>query len=131
MKLIRYGELNKENTGVAIDGTLYDTSAFGEEYNEQFFETDGLSRLKDFVELNKERLERIPENSRLGSPFARPSKIVCTGLNYADHAEEMGKPIPTEPIIFMKSTTALIGPNDDIIIPKIQRKQTGKWSWLL
>jgi 2-keto-4-pentenoate hydratase/2-oxohepta-3-ene-1,7-dioic acid hydratase in catechol pathway len=122
MKLIRYGELNKEKTGVAIDGDFYDTSAFGEDYNEHFFSTNGLYRLHEFVEKNKGKLNRIPENSRLGSPFARPSKIVCTGLNYADHAEEMGKEIPTEPIIFMKSTTALIGPNDDIIIPKNSEK---------
>ncbi|AKD04085.1 fumarylacetoacetate hydrolase family protein [Pontibacter korlensis] len=122
MKLIRYGELNREKPAIVIDGAFYDTSALGEDYNERFFETDGLSRLKAFVELNKEKLERIPENSRLGSPVARPSKIVCTGLNYADHAEEMEKPIPTEPIIFMKSTTALMGPNDDIIIPRNSEK---------
>lgn len=122
MKLIRYRELNKEKTGVVINDSLYDTSAFGEDYNERFFETGGLSRLRDFVEANRGKLERIPENSRLGSPVARPSKIVCTGLNYADHAEEMGKEIPREPIIFMKSTSALMGPNDDIIIPRNSEK---------
>ncbi|GAB3528640.1 fumarylacetoacetate hydrolase family protein [Pontibacter brevis] len=122
MKLIRYGEPNKEKTGVVIDNTFYDTSAFGEDYNEQFFETDGLARLQEFVDFNKGKLERIPENSRLGSPVARPSKILCTGLNYADHAKEMKKEIPTEPILFMKSTTALVGPNDDIIIPRNSEK---------
>lgn len=122
MKLIRYGERNKEKTGVVINGSLYDTSAFGEDYNEQFFETGGLSRLKDFVEANRGKVERIPENSRLGSPIARPSKIVCTGLNYADHAEEMGKELPKEPIIFMKATSALMGPHDDIIIPRNSEK---------
>ena len=122
MKLIRYGEPNKEKTGVIIDEAYYDTSSFGEDYNEQFFETDGLTRLQEFVEFNEGKLERIPENSRLGSPIARPSKIVCIGLNYADHAAETGAKIPEEPILFMKSTTAVVGPNDDIIMPKNSEK---------
>lgn len=126
--MIRYGELNKEKTGIVIDGIWYDTSAFGEDYNKQFFESDGPARLMEFVQTNKGKLEHIPENSRLGSPFARPSKIVCTGLNFADHAEEMKNPIPTEPIIFMKSTTALWDLTTTSSYPEIPRRQTGKWS---
>ncbi|MHA6247136.1 fumarylacetoacetate hydrolase family protein [Pontibacter sp. CAU 1760] len=122
MKLIRFGEPDKEKTGIMLDDAYYDTSAFGEDYNEQFFQTDGLSRLQEFVENNKGKLNRIPEGSRLGSPVARPSKIVCIGLNYADHAKETGAKLPEEPIIFMKSTTAVVGPNDDIIIPKNSEK---------
>jgi 2,4-diketo-3-deoxy-L-fuconate hydrolase len=118
MKLIRYGELNKEKTGVVLDDKYYDTSAFGEDYNEAFFENDGLNRLKAFVDANQASLQPIPEGSRLGSPVARPSKILCIGLNYADHAKETGAAIPPEPILFMKSTTALVGPFDDIVIPK-------------
>src|SRR5476651_1561068 len=118
MKLIRYGELNQEKTGVELDGKYFDTSALGEDYNERFFETGGLERLKAFLDKNAGALKEIPAGSRLGSPIARPSKIVCIGLNYADHARETGAAIPPEPIIFMKSTTALVGPNDDIIIPK-------------
>jgi 2,4-diketo-3-deoxy-L-fuconate hydrolase len=118
MKLIRYGEINKEKTGVVLDGKYYDTSAFGEDYNEQFFETDGLTRLKAFLDANGSSLKPIPAGARLGSPVARPSKIVCIGLNYADHAKETGAAIPPEPIIFMKSTTALAGPFDEIEIPK-------------
>ncbi len=118
MKLIRYGEANKEKTGVAIDDILYDTSAFGEDYNEQFFQTDGLSRLQEFVDLNQGKLEQVPAGSRLGSPVARPSKIVCIGLNYADHARETNATVPAEPVIFMKSTSSLVGPNDSIMIPK-------------
>ena len=64
----------------------------------------------------------IPSDVRLGSPLARPSKLVCIGLNYRDHAEETGAKIPTEPVIFMKSTTAIIGPNDDILIPRNSKK---------
>lgn len=118
MKLIRYGELNQEKTGVELDGKYFDTSALGEDYNERFFESGGLERLKSFLDKNAGSLKEIPAGSRLGSPIARPSKIVCIGLNYADHARETGAAIPPEPIIFMKSTTALVGPNDDIIIPK-------------
>ena len=118
MKLIRYGELNREKTGVMLDDVAYDTSAFGEDYNERFFETDGLARLQAFLNENEGKLERIPESSRLGSPIARPSKIVCIGLNYADHARETNAKIPSEPVIFMKSTTALVGPFDDVVIPR-------------
>ncbi|TWR24913.1 fumarylacetoacetate hydrolase family protein [Mucilaginibacter achroorhodeus] len=118
MKLIRYGEAGKEKTGIILNDKKYDTSGFGEDYNEQFFETDGLARLQKYVEENKSGLQEIAENERLGSPIARPSKIICIGLNYKDHAEETNAPLPKEPIIFFKSTTALVGPDDDIIIPK-------------
>ncbi|WP_374949212.1 fumarylacetoacetate hydrolase family protein [Mucilaginibacter sp.] len=118
MKLIRYGAAGKEKTGVIIGDTKFDTSAFGEDYNEQFFESDGLTRLQQFLKENEGKLNPIADSERLGSPVARPSKIVCIGLNYRDHAEEMGAPIPPEPVIFLKSTTALVGPNDDITIPK-------------
>lgn len=118
MKLIRYGEMNKEKPGVIIDGIHYDVSALGEDFNEPFFETGGLDRLKAFLDENKGKLERIPAGVRLGPPVARPSKIVCIGLNYADHAKESNATPPKEPVIFMKSTTSLAGPNDDIVIPR-------------
>lgn len=116
MKLIRYGELGKEKTGIVINNKKYDTSAFGEDYNETFFENDGLARLDSFVKGNT--LFEIDEHVRLGSPLARPSKIVCIGLNYIDHAKETNAAPPTEPVIFLKSTTAIVGPNDNITIPK-------------
>ena len=118
MKLIRHGELNKEKTGIIINDVYHDTSAFGEDYNEQFFESGGMARLKVFVDKNKASLKELPAGTRLGSPIARPSKIVCIGLNYADHAKETGATPPPEPVIFLKSTTALAGPYDDIVIPK-------------
>jgi 2-keto-4-pentenoate hydratase/2-oxohepta-3-ene-1,7-dioic acid hydratase in catechol pathway len=122
MKLIRFGEINKEKTGIIIDDEYYDTSSFGEDYNEQFFETDGLKRLQDFLESTKEKLPKLPKDIRLGSPVARPSKIICIGLNYADHAKETKANIPSEPIIFFKSTTALCGPYDNVVIPKNSTK---------
>ena len=117
MKLIRFGEAGKEKTGVIIDDKRYDTSAFGEDYNEQFFETDGLNRLSAFLKDNN-NLPQVNEDVRLGSPIGRPSKIVCIGLNYVDHAKETNATPPPEPVIFMKSTTAIVGPNDNIMIPK-------------
>jgi len=118
MKLIRYGEPNREKIGVQLDGKFFDVSALGGDFNEAFFEDNGLARLEEFVKANETTLVEVPKGTRLGSPVARPSKIVCIGLNYKDHAAETNAKIPTEPIIFMKSTTSLIGPNDDIIIPK-------------
>jgi 2,4-diketo-3-deoxy-L-fuconate hydrolase len=118
MKLIRWGEAGQEKTGVIINEVKYDTSAFGGDYNEEFFENNGLERLAEFVKANDGKLIEVPAGVRLGSPIARPSKILCIGLNYADHARETNAALPAEPILFMKSTTALIGPNDDIVIPK-------------
>jgi len=118
MKLIRWGEAGKEKTGVIINDVQYDTSAFGGDYNEDFFENNGLERLEEFVKANDGNLIEVPAGSRLGSPIARPSKILCIGLNYADHAKETNATIPAEPILFMKSTTSLAGPNDAIVIPK-------------
>jgi 2-keto-4-pentenoate hydratase/2-oxohepta-3-ene-1,7-dioic acid hydratase in catechol pathway len=117
MKLIRFGEAGKEKSGVIINDKRYDTSAFGEDYNEQFFETDGLNRLSAFLKENN-NLPQISEDVRLGCPIGRPSKIVCIGLNYVDHAKETNATPPAEPVIFMKSTTAIVGPNDNIMIPK-------------
>ncbi|WP_295719592.1 fumarylacetoacetate hydrolase family protein [Mucilaginibacter sp.] len=116
MKLIRFGENGKEKTGVILDNKKYDTSAFGEDYTEQFFETDGLARLAAFIK--DATLPLVADDVRLGSPIARPSKIICIGLNYADHAHETNAPLPPEPVIFMKATTAIVGPFDNIVIPK-------------
>jgi 2,4-diketo-3-deoxy-L-fuconate hydrolase len=122
MKLIRFGNVGKEKTGIIINNEYYDTSSFGEDYNEHFFETDGLNRLQKFVESDKNQLPKVSGDIRLSSPVSRPSKIICIGLNYADHARETKAKIPSEPIIFFKSTTALCGPNDNVIIPKNSTK---------
>jgi len=116
MKLIRFGKNEQEKPGVHMDGKNYDVSAFISDYNESFFANDGLKQLAQIVA--NEKLVEIDTNERIGSPIARPSKIVCIGLNYAKHAKETGANIPTEPILFMKSTTSLTGPYDQIIIPK-------------
>lgn len=118
MKLIKWGPAGQEKTGVIINEVQYDTSGFGEDYNERFFENDGLQRLKTYLDEQEGKLPLVPSGARLGSPIARPSKLICIGLNYADHAKETGAAMPPEPVIFMKSTTAIVGPNDQIMIPK-------------
>lgn len=121
MKLIRFGEAGKEQPGVLIGEKRYDVSSIVTDYNEAFFEENGLVKLKKAIESNPS-LPEVDDSVRLGSPVARPSKIICIGLNYVDHCAETGAPIPTEPIIFFKSTTALCGPNDDLVIPKNSEK---------
>jgi 2-keto-4-pentenoate hydratase/2-oxohepta-3-ene-1,7-dioic acid hydratase in catechol pathway len=122
MKLIRYREGGTEKPGVIVDDDYYDISAFGEDYNEAFFQTGGISRLHWFLEQNKASLTKLDKGITLAAPFQRPSKIVCIGLNYADHARETGATPPAEPVLFMKSTTSLTGPYDDIVIPKGSQK---------
>ncbi len=118
MKLIRFGEFGKEQPGVHIDGINYDVSSFIKDYDEHFFASEGLLQLAKIVAGSVINLPVVAVGTRLGSPVARPSKIVCIGLNYAKHAKETNAPIPKEPIIFFKSTTSLGGPNDTITIPK-------------
>ncbi|OXA74040.1 ureidoglycolate lyase [Flavobacterium aquidurense] len=121
MKLIRFGEAGKEKPGILAGEKRFDVSSIVTDYNETFFEENGLEKLKKALESNPV-LPEVDANVRLGSPVARPSKIICIGLNYVDHCLETNAPIPTEPIIFFKSTTSLCGPNDDLIIPKNSEK---------
>ena len=123
MKLIRYGILGKEKPGVQLqDGSWIDISGFGEDYDENFFGTEGIERLKDWLKSNESYCKKIPNDVRLGQPLVRPSKMVCVGLNYAKHAAESGMALPKEPVIFFKATSAMVGPNDDVVIPKNSEK---------
>lgn len=122
MKLIRHGEAGKEKTGLHIEGKNFDISHLVKEFDEAFFENDGINNLGGILYKCINELKEIPAGTRLGCPIARPSKIVCIGLNYAKHANETGAAIPKEPILFFKSTTALTGPNDPVIIPKNSTK---------
>jgi len=123
MKLIRFGEPGKEKPGVILDDKAYDLSSYVKDFNEDFFELNGLQDVEKIIADNKATLTELPENSRLGSPVARPSKIVCIGLNYSDHAKETGATAPAEPVIFLKSTTAIVGPYDNVMIP-LQSEKT-------
>ena len=123
MKLIRFGEPGNESAGVVTEeGIRLDVSAFAADYDESFFANDGLSQLSRWLKDNAASAPRVAQSVRLGSPISRPSKIVCIGLNFRDHARESKMEIPDEPVIFFKATTSLAGPNDDLIIPKNGRK---------
>lgn len=116
MKLIRFGKPGNERPGVIIQDKRFDVSLFIKDYDEDFFANNGLAELKKIITDNK--LPEIASEERLGCPVYKPSKIICVGLNYAKHAKETNAAIPKEPILFFKSTTAVSGPDDDIIIPK-------------
>ncbi len=117
MKLIRFGAPGKEKPGVIINDHWHDVSAYVNDYNEDFFEFDGLIGLESVTKHSSYMLPEISKSERLGAPLARPSKMICIGLNYADHCRETYAPVPDEPVIFFKSTTALCGPNDNLVIP--------------
>lgn len=123
MKLIRFGAIGHEKPGIQLaDGTRLNVSAFGSDYNEDFFGNNGIEKLGDWLNDNQNNCPIINDNVRLGSPLVRPSKLVCVGLNYAKHAKEAGMQVPNEPVLFFKSTTAICGPFDDVIIPKNSKK---------
>jgi 2,4-didehydro-3-deoxy-L-rhamnonate hydrolase len=123
MKLIRFGKPGQELPGLILeDGRRIDVSAFGSDYDEVFLGGDGLERLAVWAKANAATAPVVDASVRLGPCVARPSKIVCVGLNYADHAREAGAEIPKEPILFFKSTSSIVGPNDDLIIPRNSKK---------
>lgn len=119
MKLFRFGAHEQEKPGVlTAEEKMLDVSAFGEDYNEKFFASDGVSRLSKWLKEYSASCPEVPEKTRLGSCVARPSKIICIGLNYAKHAAESGAQPPAEPVVFFKATSALCGPSDQVVIPK-------------
>lgn len=123
MKLIRFGAPGSERPGVQLtDGSKIDITDFGEDYDENFFGTGGIDRLRDWLRINEADCPQVDQDERLGPPMVRPSKIVCVGLNYAQHAAESGMALPKEPVLFFKATSAIVGPNDDLIIPKDSEK---------
>jgi 2,4-diketo-3-deoxy-L-fuconate hydrolase len=119
MKLFRFGPVGGEKPGLILaDGRKIDAATFGEDYNEGFFETGGLGRLSTWAAEHAADAPTVGDDIRIGSPVARPSKIICIGLNYADHAAEAAAELPPEPIVFSKASTSLCGPNDGLIIPR-------------
>ncbi|MEM9445311.1 MAG: fumarylacetoacetate hydrolase family protein [Verrucomicrobiota bacterium] len=116
MKLIRFGEPGQEKPGLEIKDARYDVSNLVRDYNEFFFAKDGIAKLA--TDFNKGNASEISQDVRLGPPIARPSKLICIGLNYHKHAEELGMEAPKEPVVFFKSTTAITGPYDNVMIPR-------------
>ena len=120
MKLIRFGEINKEKPGLLLpNGTKVDVSSFISDYNEEFFGNNGIEKLETWLRSkNQDSCPIVDDEVRLGAPLVRPSKIVCVGLNYAQHAAESGMDVPEEPVLFFKASSAIVGPYDPIVIPK-------------
>lgn len=116
MRLIRFGDPGNEKPGLLTrDGRRIDASGFGADWDADFFGGDGLARLERW---RADDAPVVPDAARWAPPVARPGKIVCIGLNFRDHAEETGATIPDEPVIFMKATSSLCGPFDDVVIPR-------------
>lgn len=116
MKLLRYGPKGQEKPGLLdADGVMRDLSGFVDDIAGDVLGEAGLARLRG---LDTSTLPRVPDGVRLGACVGRVGKMVCIGLNYADHAAESNLPVPTEPVVFNKWTSAIVGPNDDVEIPR-------------
>jgi 2-keto-4-pentenoate hydratase/2-oxohepta-3-ene-1,7-dioic acid hydratase in catechol pathway len=123
MKLFRFEKSGSIGIGMLNEaGKHIDISAFGHDINEDFFGNGGLKKLSNWLKTNEASCEEITHEFRYESCVARPSKIICVGLNYARHAKESGMDVPAEPVLFFKSTSAMCGPNDPVIIPKTSVK---------
>lgn len=122
MKLIRYGEAGHERPGIILGEEWYDVSEITRDYDESFFASNGLESLRQVISQTGTGLRKLDRSIRLGPPVARPSKIICIGLNYSDHARESNMALPAEPVIFFKATSAITGPFDPLVIPKDSRK---------
>ena len=118
MRLIRLGPAGEERPYILTDeDRVIDVTGEVVDFGPAFFAGDELRRLAT-VHRERAATARLAPEARIGAPVARPGKIVCIGLNYADHAAESGAPIPTEPIVFFKATNTLIGPYDNVHIPR-------------
>ena len=119
MRLIRFGSVGNEKPGV-IDptGSRRDLSSHFKDWDMAFFGSDEIHRLAEIVKRDSPKLPLVPESERWAAPVARPAKVICIGLNYSDHAAESGMPIPPEPIVFMKASNTVVGPYDDVLIPR-------------
>ncbi len=116
MKLIRYGKAGQEKPGiVAADGTMRSVVDLISDWDAEHLNAKVLAKI---AKINPARLPIVKPKTRLGSPIARPQKFIAIGLNYADHAAESNMPIPKEPVVFNKWTSCIVGPNDDVMLPK-------------
>lgn len=119
MKLLRVGAAGQERPCVLLDdGSAVDVSSSFPDFGPAFFEADGLQRLRALLDEQPDLPRMQLDGARIGACVGRPHKVVCVGLNYSDHAAESGMPIPDEPIIFFKATNAVVGPYDDVLIPR-------------
>jgi 2-keto-4-pentenoate hydratase/2-oxohepta-3-ene-1,7-dioic acid hydratase in catechol pathway len=121
VKLLRVGSPGAERPAVLVNATIRDVSGEVDDYDGAFFASGGVDRLRSIV-VTADSLPAVDPGRRVGPPIRRPGKVVCIGLNYADHAAESGAPLPAEPVVFMKDPSTVIGPNDDVRIPRSSTK---------
>ena len=120
MKLLRYGPNGREKPGLLdAEGRIRDLSAVVNQVDSSMLSSAGLAKL---AKIKPESLPLVAGKPRLGVPYIGISKFIGIGLNYSDHAAEAGMPVPSEPIVFMKATTSISGPDDDIVLPKLSTK---------
>ena len=123
MKLVRYGEAGKEKPGILdAQSVIRDLSGVVKDIDATTVSPEGIAKLRG---VKVDSLPKVSGNPRLGAPIANVPKLICIGLNYADHAKESGLPIPPEPVVFMKAITAITGPHDDVKLPRGSKK--GDW----
>jgi 2,4-diketo-3-deoxy-L-fuconate hydrolase len=126
MKLIRFGGKGQEKPGIlTADNRRLDLSSLFADWDSAFFDGDGPQRLADLAGSKASTWDAVPETERWAAPVARPGKVICIGLNYSDHAKESGMPVPEEPIVFLKAANTVVGPYDDVLIPRT----SGKTDW--
>jgi len=123
MKLVRFGARGKEKPGILSgDDVRLDLSGIFADWNAAFFAGNGLQKLAEVVLSQAGSLAAVPASERWGAPVSRPGKVICIGLNYSDHAKESGMPVPEEPIVFLKAANTVVGPYDDVLIPRTSVK---------
>jgi 2-keto-4-pentenoate hydratase/2-oxohepta-3-ene-1,7-dioic acid hydratase in catechol pathway len=122
MKLIRFGAFGREKPGVLVDGVRRDVSAKFRDWDREFFEGEGVAELQAALRAGASGFPEVVEGERWAACIARPGKVVCIGLNYKDHAREQGVELPKEPVLFMKATNTVVGPYDDVLIPRLSKK---------
>jgi len=116
MKLVRHGNVGREKPGMLdAHGALRDLSRVVDDIEGDVLTNESIQRLRA---LDPEALPKVEGTPRLGAPIGRVGKIICVGLNYADHAAESGQPVPKQPVLFMKATSAIVGAFDDVVIPR-------------
>ncbi len=119
MKLVSFGEAGQERAGAVVDGGIVDLNAANTALPASLLGILEQGLLTEAEQTARSAVDHIPEGSvRLGAPIPRPSKIICVGLNYKDHAEETGQELPEHPLLFSKATSAVIGPYDNVILPE-------------
>lgn len=128
MKLMRIGMPGDETPAVlGEDGTAFDLSTLTTDIDGPFLASGGIDRVRRALAGGE--LPRLDVTGRrTGAPVARPGKVVCVGLNYRDHAEETGAPVPERPVVFMKDPSTVVGPYDDVLIPVGRSRPTGRSS---